>query len=75
MLLLLELSRIMSRGNCFRGSSLSDPEGLFNVGIEAKASRAIDVHEGHALNVAALSELVRAAVVLNDARPTRKGKP
>jgi hypothetical protein len=54
--------------NFFKGASLSDPKGLFNGGLEAKASRAIDIHEGHALNEAALKNLVRAAVALNDAK-------
>ena len=51
--------------NFFKGASLSDPKGLFNAGLEAKATRAIDIHEGDKLNEAALKELVRAAVALN----------
>jgi hypothetical protein len=37
---------------------------LFNAGLEAKTSRAIDLHQGDRLDEAALRDLVRAAVVL-----------
>jgi hypothetical protein len=58
--------------NFFKGASLDDPQGLFNAGLEAKASRAIDIHEGDAINEAALKELVRAAVSLNTASGKKK---
>ncbi len=51
--------------NFFQGASLPDPHGLFNAGLEAKASRAIDFHEGDKINESALKELVRAAVAHN----------
>jgi hypothetical protein len=51
--------------NFFKGASLSDPQGLFNAGLEAKASRGIDFHAGDEIDEAALTELVRAAVALN----------
>ncbi len=51
--------------NFFKGASLPDPHGLFNAGLEAQATRAIDLHEGHKLNEPALKELVRAAVAYN----------
>jgi hypothetical protein len=51
--------------NFFKGASLSDPHGLFNAGLEAKASRGIDIHAGDDIDEAALSELVRAAVAHN----------
>jgi len=50
--------------NFFRGASLADPRGLFNAGLEAKASRAIDLHQGDRLDEAALRDLIRAAVAL-----------
>jgi hypothetical protein len=40
--------------------------------LEAKASRAIDIHEGDAINEAALRDLVRAAVALNSGKPKPK---
>ncbi len=51
--------------NFFKGAALPDPHGLFNAGLEAKASRAIDLHEGDQLDESALKDLVRAAVALN----------
>lgn len=54
--------------NFFKGAALSDPKGLFNAGLEAKASRSIDIHEGDALNEAAIKDLVRSAVTLNEAK-------
>jgi hypothetical protein len=51
--------------NFFKGASLDDPHGLFNAGLEAKASRAIDLHEGDDIDKSALQELVRAAVAHN----------
>lgn len=47
--------------NFFKGASLQDPQGLFNAGLEAKASRAIDFNEGDDINEPALKDLVRAA--------------
>jgi hypothetical protein len=58
--------------NLFKGAALKDPHGLFNAGFEAKASRAIDIHEGDAINEAALKDLVRAAVALNSGKPKAK---
>jgi hypothetical protein len=55
--------------NFFKGASVDDPKGLFNAGLEAKASRAIDIHEGDHLNEEALKRLVRAAVALNGGQP------
>jgi hypothetical protein len=51
--------------NFFKGASLTDPHGLFNAGLDAKATRAIDFHEGDAVNEIAIQDLVRAAVALN----------
>lgn len=51
--------------NFFKGAVLADPKKLFNSGLDAKATRSIDFHEGDKLNEAALKELVRAAVAAN----------
>jgi len=51
--------------NFFRGASMQDPDGLFNAGLDAKATRAIDIHEGDTINEPALQELIRAAVAQN----------
>jgi hypothetical protein len=55
--------------NFFKGASLNDPHGLFNAGLEAKATRAIDIHQGDTLDEAVLKDLIRAAVALNSAKP------
>ncbi len=57
--------------NFFRGASLEDPHGLFNAGLEAKATRAIDVHEGDTVDESALTDLIRAAVAYNSASRKR----
>jgi hypothetical protein len=51
--------------NFFLGALLPDPHGLFNAGLDAKATRAIDLHEGDKINESALKELLRAAVAHN----------
>ena len=51
--------------NFFKGASLKDPHNLFNAGLEAKATRAIDIHERDKLNEPALKELIRATVAHN----------
>jgi hypothetical protein len=54
--------------NFFKGAALPDPHHLFNAGLEAKASRAIDFYEGDAINERALQDLVRAAVAQNSSK-------
>jgi hypothetical protein len=49
----------------FKGASLSDPAGLFNSSLEGKVRRAIDIKEHDELNEAALADLIREAVTLN----------
>jgi hypothetical protein len=51
--------------NFFKGASLEDPKRLFNAGLDAKATRAIDFHEGDKIDEPALKNLVRAAVSHN----------
>jgi hypothetical protein len=51
-----------------KGASLPDPKGLFNSSLEGNARRAIDIHEGEKVNVAAMKALVRAAAELNAAK-------
>jgi hypothetical protein len=58
--------------NFFKGASLNDPHGLFNAGLEAKATRAIDIHEGDVIDEPAIQDLVRAAVALNSAGGKKK---
>jgi hypothetical protein len=48
-----------------KGASLQDPSGLFNSSLEGNARRAIDLHEGDAVDEDAFRTLIRAAVALN----------
>lgn len=58
--------------NFFKGASLADPNGLFNAGLEAKATRAIDIAEGEEIDEAALKDLVRSAVAYNASGSKKK---
>jgi hypothetical protein len=58
--------------NFFKGASLNDPQGLFNAGLDAKATRAIDMAEGEEINESALKELVRAGVAHNTSGSKKK---
>ncbi|HUB05947.1 MAG TPA: DUF1801 domain-containing protein [Myxococcales bacterium] len=49
-----------------RGKSLKDPAHLFNQ--DGTVRRAIDFHEGDAIDEAALKALVRAAIALNQSK-------
>lgn len=55
--------------NFFQGASLPDSHKLFNAGLEAKKTRAIDFHENDEINEPALKDLIRAAVARNRAGP------
>jgi hypothetical protein len=48
-----------------KGAALADPSGLFNASLEGNVRRAIDFHEGDAIDGTALNALIRAAVALN----------
>ena len=52
----------------FHGASLKDPAHLFNSSLEGSVRRAIDVHEGDAIEAVAFKELIRAAVAFNVAK-------
>jgi len=58
--------------NFFKGASLSDPKGLFNAGLDAKATRAIDIGENDKIDENALKELIRAAVAFNNTGNKKK---
>jgi hypothetical protein len=60
--------------NFFHGAMLEDHR-LFNAGLEAQKSRAIDIYEGDKLDEAALKDLIRAAVALNNLKPKAAKKP
>lgn len=59
-----------------RGASVPDPSGLFNASLEGNTRRAIDLREGEAIDEAAFTALIRAAVAVNlsaKAGKARKG--
>lgn len=58
--------------NFFKGASLEDPRTLFNAGLDAKATRAIDISENEEFDEDALQDLVRAAVARNEAGKKKK---
>src|SRR5947199_9483783 len=59
-----------------KGAALKDPSGLFNSSLDGNVRRAIDIHEGDKVDVAALKDLIRAAVALNlKAKNKPKPKP
>ena len=48
-----------------KGAALKDPSKLFNSSLEGNTRRAIDFHDGDAIDEKALKALIRAAVELN----------
>ena len=58
-----------------KGASLKDPAHLFNSSLDGNARRAIDIHEGEAVDESAFKALVRQAIALNrsgQAKPSKK---
>ena len=51
--------------NFFHGASLKDPKRLFNAGLDAKKTRAIDFRENDNIDASTLRDLIRAAVAHN----------
>jgi len=54
-----------------KGAQLEDPSGLFNSSLEGNVRRAIDFHEGDAIDEKAFKALVREAVDLNGSKAKR----
>jgi hypothetical protein len=48
-----------------KGAQLKDPKGLFNTRLDSKSVRAIDFHEGDAINAPALKALIVQGARLN----------
>ncbi len=51
-----------------KGASLEDPAGLFNSSLDGNVRRAIDIHEGEEINAEALTDLIQAAIALNESK-------
>jgi len=54
-----------------KGASLDDPKGLFNSSLDGNTRRAIDFFEGDKVDARAFKALIRAAVALNEGKPSR----
>jgi len=52
--------------NFFKGAAIPDGDGIFNSGLDAKKTRAIDLTESDAIDEPAFKRLVSAAVALNE---------
>jgi len=57
--------------NFFKGAHITDPNELFNGGLEAKDSRSIDLRENDPINESALQNLVRSALAYNERQPAK----
>jgi hypothetical protein len=57
-----------------RGASLEDPARLFNASLEGNVRRAIDIHEGEAVDETAFKALVRRAVARNRGVKAKRSK-
>ena len=61
-----------------KGASLKDPARLFNSSLDGNVRRAIDIHEGEAVDESAFTSLLRQAVALNSSgklKPSKKANP
>ncbi len=54
-----------------KGAALDDPSGLFNSSLDGNVRRAIDIHEGEAIDEDALKALIRSAAALNRSKAKR----
>jgi len=51
-----------------KGASLTDPACLFNSSLDGNVRRAIDIHEGEAVDESAFKALVREAAAFNKSK-------
>ena len=57
-----------------KGAALDDPARLFNASLDGNVRRAIDIHAGDEVDESAFRALIRGAVALNKARPSKSSK-
>jgi hypothetical protein len=55
-----------------KGALLKDPARLFNSSLDGNTRRAIDIHEGEAVDASAFRALVRQAVALNSSARSKE---
>ena len=61
-----------------QGAFLKDPARLFNSSLDGNVRRAIDIHQGEAIDANAFKALVRQAVALNSSgksKPAKQASP
>ncbi|BBY14592.1 hypothetical protein MLIT_01840 [Mycolicibacterium litorale] len=61
----LEMYKGKVKVNFAKGSSLNDPDGLFNASLQAPVGRSIDLHEDDTLDPEAFKALIQEAVRVN----------
>ena len=61
----LELYKDKVKMTFAKGTSLNDPDHLFNASLEAAVRRCIDLHEGDELDADAFTALIHEAVRVN----------
>jgi hypothetical protein len=57
-----------------KGAALTDPTGLFNSSLDGNVRRAIDIHEGEAVDESAFKALIGEAITLNQASKSKGSK-
>jgi hypothetical protein len=57
--------------NFFKGAYLTDSRGVFNNGAESKEHRSIDIKAGETIPRVAITNLIKAAVALNNEKHDR----
>lgn len=57
-----------------KGAFLNDPNALFNSSLDGNVRRAIDIHEGEAIDPSALKTLIREAVDFNRSSKSKSSK-
>jgi hypothetical protein len=57
-----------------KGAFLKDPARLFNSSLDGNLRRAIDIHEGEAVDASAFKALVRQAVAVNRSGKSKTSK-
>jgi hypothetical protein len=51
-----------------KGALVNDPKKIFNTRLDSKSVRAVDFHEGEAVDAVALKALIREAIGLNTSK-------
>ena len=57
------------------GAALPDPARLFNASLDGNTRRAIDIHEGEEVDVAAFKALILAGIAFNAETAKAKARP